>query len=115
MPSSKLQRDVLRRLYRRSNARASLTIAFDWGMILAVAWACEVFRVPGLYLLGVIVIARQMNALFELHHHAIHANLFSRKIWNSRLQLFYSLPLGVTVESDRDDHMEHHRTFNTAE
>lgn len=115
MPSSKLQRDVLRRLSRRSNALAVLTIALDWGVILAAAVAGEALRAPGLYLLAVVVIARQMNALFELHHHAIHANLFSRKPWNSRLQLFYSLPLGVTVEADRDDHMEHHRTFNTAE
>jgi fatty acid desaturase len=105
------RRAVLRRLARRSNARAFLTIAFDWGLIFAAAAACEVFRIPGLYLAAVVVIARQMNALFELHHHAIHANLFSGKKWNSRLQLFYSLPLGTTIEADRDDHMDHHRTF----
>ncbi|HEY0510868.1 MAG TPA: fatty acid desaturase [Thermoanaerobaculia bacterium] len=109
------QRAILRKLSRRSNGRAVLTLVLDWGAVLAVAAACEVFRSPWLYAVAAIVIARQMNALFELHHHAIHANLFSGKKWNSRLQLLYSLPLGVTVESDRDDHLDHHRTFNTVE
>lgn len=43
----------------------------------------------------------------------MHGNLFRGAAWNSRLQMFYSLPLGATVGAGRADHMEHHRTFNT--
>src|SRR3954467_1641638 len=108
-------RATLRRLARRSDARAFLTIATDWGVVFLAAALSERFFHPWLLPLAVIVIARQMNALFELHHHAIHANLFTRKSWNSRLQLFYSLPLTTTIGADRDDHMDHHRTYNTVE
>ena len=105
-------RAEIRRLSRRSDARAFLTIVLDWGVIVLVAALAELSSSLWLYLLAVIVISRQMNALFELHHHAIHANLFSRKPWNRGLELLYSLPLWITVDSDRDDHMEHHRTFS---
>jgi len=107
--------DDLRRLSRRSALRAWVAITTDWAIIVAAAAACERFRIPGLYVLAIIVIARQMNALFELHHHAMHGNLFRSAAANTRLQMFYSLPIGATVASDRDDHMEHHRMFNKFE
>ena len=106
-------RDALRRLTQRSSGRTLLAIAVDWGVIVAAAAASERWRIPGLYAVAVVVIARQMCALFELHHHAMHGNLFRGAAWSSRLQLLYSLPLGTTVAGDRTDHMEHHRTFNT--
>ncbi len=102
-------------LARRNHARALAAIVFDWAVIVAAAAVSERVRLPGIYLVALVIIARQMNALFELHHHAIHCNLFRRKAWNTRLQFFYSLPLGFTVGAERDDHMEHHRTFNTVE
>jgi fatty acid desaturase len=108
-------RAALRSLSRRSAARAWLAIGLDWGMIVLAAVLCEALPSPWVYLLGVIAIARQMNALFELHHHAMHNNLFPHKAWNRAFQMFYSLPLWVTVESDLADHLEHHRTFNTVE
>jgi len=114
-PLSPEERAVLRTLAHRSDVRAFLTIAIDWGVVVLAAAASEALFLPGnrpwIYALAVIVISRQMNALFELHHHAIHANLFTRKSWNSRLQFFYSLPLATTIAADRDDHMDHHRTY----
>ncbi|HEV8582522.1 MAG TPA: fatty acid desaturase [Thermoanaerobaculia bacterium] len=109
------ERAALRRFSRRSDARGLLAIAGDWGLIFLAAALSEVTGSAAIYLLAVIVISRQMNALFELHHHAIHCNLFSGKRWNRILQFLYSLPLWTTVDADRDDHMEHHRTFNTVE
>jgi fatty acid desaturase len=106
---------ALRGMMRRSTARAFLAIVGDWGVIFLAAALCEAFPSPWTYTLAVVVIARQMNALFELHHHAMHNNLFPQKPWNRRLQAFYSLPLWTTVESDLADHLAHHRTFNTAE
>ena len=109
------ERAVLRRMSRRSAARALLAITLDWGLIFVVVALCEKLSSLWIYLLGVVVISRQMNALYELHHHAMHNNLFPRKRWNRSLELFYSLPLWNTVASDLADHMEHHRTFNTVE
>ena len=109
------ERAVLRKLAQRSDIRAFATIAADWGVIVLAAALGETFFRPWLIPLAVIVIARQMNALFELHHHAIHANLFARKSWNSRLQFFYSLPLTTTIAADRDDHMDHHRTYTESD
>lgn len=108
-------RATLRSLSRRSDTRAFLTIAIDWGVVFLGAAVSETFFPPWLIPLAMIVIARQMNALFELHHHAIHNNLFTRKTWNLRLQLLYSLPLTTTIAADRDDHMDHHRTYSPAD
>src|SRR5262249_7482409 len=105
----------LKHFSRRSGLRSLLTIAMDWSLIVIAAATCELLRVPGFYFVVVVVIARQMNALYELHHHAMHGNLFRKAAWNTRLQMLYSLPLGVTVTSERDDHMEHHRTYNRYE
>src|SRR5689334_9240395 len=102
-------------LTRRSGARALAAIAFDWAVVVAAAVVAERSGNVALYVLAVAVIARQMNALFELHHHAIHGNLFPRYPWNARLQFLYSLPLGLTLGSERADHMEHHRTFVAAD
>ena len=109
------ERAALRKMAQRSAARACLTIGLDWGAILCVIALCERFSSPWVYLAGVVVISRQMNALFELHHHAMHNNLFPGKRWNRSLQMLYSLPLWTTVDSDLAEHLEHHRTFNTAE
>jgi len=69
------ERAVLRKLARRSDLRAFLTILADWSVVLLAAAVSEAAFRPWLYALAVMVIARQMNALFELHHHAIHANM----------------------------------------
>jgi fatty acid desaturase len=100
---------------RRSGARAIGAIALDWAVIVAAAAMAEASHAVVVYVIAVIVIGRQMNALFELHHHAMHGNLFRRHAWNARLQFLYSLPLGTTIGSERAEHMEHHRTFDVAD
>lgn len=101
----------IRRLSRRSHWRAAAAIGLDWGGVVLAVGLAEWASSPAVYILAVIAISRQMNALFELHHHAIHNNLFTGKRWNRALDFLYSLPLWLTVDSDRDDHMEHHRSF----
>ena len=105
--------NALATLTRRSGTRALLAIAFDWAIVVAAAAIGERSRLTIVYVLAIIVIARQMGALFELHHHAMHGNLFARYPWNARLQFLYSLPLGLSLGAERADHMEHHRTFTT--
>lgn len=102
---------ILRSLARRSGLRTVLTLAFDWGLIAAAVLASAWTRSLWIYGLSVVVISRQMNALFELHHQAIHGNLFRTLEWNERLDWLYSIPLFTRVPDDRDEHMEHHGTF----
>ena len=105
-------REELRALVSRSGLAASLTIAVDWGFVAAAVWMSLSFPSPWVYFASVVVISRQMNALYELHHHAIHANLFRRKKLNEALEFLYSLPLFLRVADDRESHMEHHSTFS---
>lgn len=109
------RRIALRRMVARDARRSVITILTDWTVVVAAVIACELLRSPWVYVAAVVVIARQMNALSELHHHAMHGNLFRRKPWNRRLQIFYSLPLWTTIEADLEDHMDHHRNYNTTE
>jgi len=96
---------------RGSHARTVLTLVFDWALIAAAVFASEWTRSTWIYGLCLIVIARQMNALYELHHHAIHGNLFRSRRWNERMDWLYSIPLFIRVAEEREEHMEHHRTY----
>jgi fatty acid desaturase len=104
-------RVVLRTLVARRSGRSVLAIVRDWTVVCVVALICERLKSPFAYLAGVVLIARQMNALSELHHHAMHGNLFRARQWNVRLQFLYSLPLLTTIQADLEDHLEHHRHY----
>lgn len=106
--------DQLRRLCRRSNLRSALTLGCDWGLVVVAAGVSIQFPSIWVYLLSVLVISRQMNAISELHHHAMHGNLFPSRRLNYALEFLYSLPLFTRVEADRADHLEHHRTYSVA-
>jgi fatty acid desaturase len=109
------ERDTLKSFSQRSLFVALFTIATDWSIIVSAVLLSELTHSKWVYALSLIIISRQMNALFELHHHAMHVNLFPNKRWNHWLEFFYSLPLMSRVSLELDDHMEHHRTFNTTE
>jgi fatty acid desaturase len=103
--------NALRSFAQPSGLRTALTITIDWGLIAAAVLAAESSRSWWIYGLSVLVISRQFNALFELHHHAIHGNLFRIRHRNERFDWLYSVPLLIRVSEDRHEHMEHHRTF----
>jgi fatty acid desaturase len=109
------RRIALRGMVARRAWVSAVAIGTDWAIFVTTAVACQLLRAWWVYALGVLILARQMNALSELHHHAMHGNLFQKRRWNRALQFLYSLPLGTTVEADLADHMEHHRTYNTTE
>lgn len=109
------KRLALHAMMARNATRSILAIIADWVAIIAAATAGELLRLPWAYAAAVLLIARQMNALSELHHHAMHGNLFRKKYWNRRLQFLYSLPMWTTLESDIAEHMDHHRNYNTIE
>lgn len=108
-------RQRLRQLARRSDLRSVLTLGCDWGLIVLAAWLS--LRVPStaVYGLSVLAIARQMNALSELHHHAMHQNLFRARRLNEALDFLYSLPLFTRVAADRASHLHHHQTYSVAD
>lgn len=107
-------RECARRFGRRRDWRSVLALCGDWGLVVAAAWVS--LRVPGpvVYGCSVLVIARQMNAIAELHHHAIHCNLFRVRRLNTALDFLYSLPLFMQAKADRDSHLDHHATYSVA-
>ena len=107
-------RELLRQLCRRSHLRTALALAADWAVIVAAVWLSLRFPAAWVYLLSVLVISRQMNVLSELHHHALHGNLFRSRRLNSTFEFLYSLPLFVCLSADRAEHLEHHRTYSVA-
>ena len=109
---SPTERERVRELCRRSDLRSALTLAGDWGLIVAAVWVSLRFPAAWVYLLSVLVISRQMNAISELHHHAMHYNLFRARRLNEALEFLYSLPLFLRVAADRASHLEHHLTFS---
>lgn len=107
-------RDLLRQLSRRSAARTALTLVVDWAIIVAAVSVSLRFPATWVYLLCVLVISRQMNVLSELHHHAMHRNLFQSRRLNHVFEFLYSLPLFTRVSADRAYHLQHHQTYSVA-
>jgi fatty acid desaturase len=105
---------LARRLAHRSDLHAALTLCCDWGLVIAAVWVS--LRIPGpvIYFVSVLVISRQMNVLAELHHHALHWNLFRTRRLNDALDFLYSRPLLMSAAADRASHMDHHQAFAVA-
>src|SRR5260221_9344732 len=108
------KRESVRQLCRRSELRSALTLAVDWGVVVGAVWLSLRFPATWVYLLSVLLISRQMNSISELHHHAMHYNLFRSRRLNEALEFLYSLPLFNRVAADRASHMEHHLTYSVA-
>ena len=98
----------------RNDIRAFLALLKDWSAIFLIAafsiWANNVL----VYLVSVWAIGIFQFAIGEaLTHEAAHYNLFSKKLWNERLEFLYAFPFFRTVSSYQEHHFSHHKYFGS--
>lgn len=107
-------RNHVRTLSSLSNVRALLAIVRQWGIIsLSIGLAIFIGHWAA-YLLAFIIIASRQHALGVLMHEASHYRLLSNRILNDWIgDLFLALPLMMSLNRWRFEHLRHHRFTNT--
>ena len=106
--------DTLRPYYKLSNSRAAFRLIWSWGWIAgAVAFAVGIGHWAA-YIPALLIIPARQVGLFFLVHEAAHHRMFSRRTFSDRVvNLLAAFPIGVTVETYRAHHLQHHRNLNT--
>lgn len=111
-------RRIARQYHGRSNWQGFRVVAYDWGIIFAVAIICEWLRgevslwafLP-LYLLGCLMIGSRFRGMENLVHEASHYNLFSTRTLNDWMEFAFALPVFRTVADFRRSHLIHHASL----
>lgn len=110
-----LSSEELRRLSRRSGARATFAIARQWAVIaLAIAFAVYV-GAWWAFALALVVVSTRQHGLAVLMHDGAHHLLYRNRLINDVVSdVALAFPLFVSTQLYRRHHFVHHRYLNTA-
>lgn len=105
------------RTYSSVNAlRQSLTLFFDWSVVVAVAAISSYSSHWAIYLLSILVIAGRQHALLVMMHEGAHYRLSPSKKVNDWIADFLAAyPLLFSTMAYRKNHLAHHKYTNTSE
>ena len=112
--SDVLSKDEMRRLRTRSDIRASLSLAWTWGLIilafaLAIAWPG-----PLTILLGVLLLAGRQLALGVINHDCAHNSFFRSAALNEFVgHWICGSAMNISLPAYRAYHLRHHRYAGT--
>ena len=98
----------------RNDIRAFQVLLRDWIAIFLIAafsiWINNIF----VYLVSVWAIGLFQYAIGEvLVHEAVHHNLFTRQLWNEKLEFLYSFPVFRTISMYQEHHFPHHKYYGS--
>ncbi len=106
--------EEVRDFQKTSSAVGLSIVVFDWLSILAVAWLCESYWHPALYLIAVMWIGSRQHAFGVIAHDAAHYLLFKNRKLNDFIgEPFLMWPILATLRSYRRQHLAHHAYLNT--
>ncbi|MCA9174358.1 MAG: fatty acid desaturase family protein [Planctomycetales bacterium] len=106
--------EIVKQLSHVSGWRSTVTIAMQWGMIIAALLAGAYFPYWWVYVLGGIVIGTRMQAMGVLLHEAAHYALYRNRTLNDIVgDLTVAFPIGMSMTLYRKTHFRHHRFTNT--
>lgn len=102
--------EEVRDLSRPSAFHAWRAIVADWLIIALIFGLVMRWPHPLVYLLGIILMARQQLALALLMHDAAHGRLFESRTVNDRVtQLFCAGPILIPLYTYKRGHLKHHQ------
>ena len=104
----------LKPLFKKRPYIHVMAMIFDWIVIFATIYLCNLYFHPAWYVLAVIVIGARMHALAILMHDATHYQFLKNRKWNDVLTNWLTMyPLFTSIEQYRQNHLRHHRHLNT--
>jgi fatty acid desaturase len=115
-----LSREDIQELLRPSDWRSWLSVAVDWGLVLAamalVATWPHLPTLPLAIVLALFVIGARQLGLAVLMHEAAHRSLFSSRRVNDRVGSWLcAYPVWSDLRAYRHYHLQHHARTGTAE
>lgn len=115
-PSFVLDPHLKEQLKARSNLRGALSVAKDYGLLLAAFALCIALPHPVTYLAAVLLLAGVHAGFAILTHEAAHRSLFATARLNDWVgQYLCALPNFNNMPMYRAYHMAHHRLAGTAQ
>lgn len=112
--SLNISTERLKELGEQNIVKSSALIAFDWIVILSLAFITnKYFSIP-LYILTIMLIANRQHGLLILMHDASHFRFSrNRKVNDIMAELFTAWPLFIRMVAYREKHLAHHKHSNT--
>lgn len=111
-----INKEELRDLLQTKPYRHTLSLIFDWTIIVSTMLIWLIYPVWWLYPIVVLVIGARMHALAVLMHDASHYRFIKNKKLNDILTNVLTMyPLFITIEDYRRSHIAHHTKLNTYE
>lgn len=107
-------RGQVRELSSINNLRAAWAVLRQWLIIAAVIAAAVLTHHWAMYVFAFVVVASRQHALGVLMHDACHYRLFSNRAINEWVgDLLLALPIFLSLNRYRVEHLHHHRYTNT--
>jgi fatty acid desaturase len=109
----------IRELRRVSDLQGALSLAVNWGLVVAAMAAvahAPVVVLPVVVPLALFVIGARQLGMAVLMHEAAHRTLLSRRGWNDRCANWLAAyPVYLSLELYRPYHLQHHARTGTEE
>ena len=114
--TSKLDSKAFKTLFKTKPYLHAFSILFDW-LIISVTICLSIWAAsPWLYVLAVIIIGARMHGLAILMHDATHFRFLKNRKWNDLISNHFTMyPIFTSIETYRQNHLEHHKHLNTDE
>ncbi len=104
----------LRELSQIRQLRGLLSLAGDWAIIFACAYAAQKSDLIITKAFAIFFIAGRQHALFVLMHEGTHYRLLKNRAWNDFVcEIFTAYPLFISMTAYRANHSAHHRYLNS--
>jgi fatty acid desaturase len=111
-----LSTQEVRELSGLSSWHTVQALAFDWALIVAAFALAIAFPNPAVWVVSLLLVARQQLALAIMMHDAAHKRLFASVKTNDNVgQFLCAAPLLFSMYSYRTLHLRHHKEPLTAE
>ena len=112
--SDALSKDELRSLRRKSDLRASLSLAWTWGLIAFAFAIAVIWPNPLTILLGIILLGGRQLALGVINHDCAHHAFFkSPKVDDFVGHWICGAPMNISLPAYRAYHLKHHKYAGT--
>lgn len=112
--SDALSKDELRQLRQKSNLKAFMTLAWNWGLIIAAFAIAIIWTNPLTILLGVLILGGRQLGLGIINHDCAHHAFFKNKAVDDFVgHWIVGAPMNISLPAYRAYHLKHHKYAGT--
>lgn len=110
----KHHQEDIKRLSKPNVWKSLKAIFFNWSIIIFMIWLSVETSEPIVWIVSFVIITARQHALLIIMHDAAHGRLVKGQKYNDLLSnIFCTWPIFIETASYRDNHLAHHKNFNT--